>query len=219
MRVRILVKSVIHRFHADIFQTLVGNKLGILFNTLRRNSQNLIADNVIAPVNFLLHGLGKHFINLVFGEKRRVFGSDFLDDIGKNYTVRQLVAVNIFDFIGGADHQRTRRQIIKEIKSVVKIDAFQQIVGHQHPGKVFVIALVDKILINLGNILVALQQNLVIAPAVINTGALFGRNDAFDDVSIALRMNGFLISLNSQNQINFRRRDIIADVWQIVGLD
>ena len=94
---------------------------------------------MIAPVNFLFHGLGKHFINLVFGEKRRVFGSDFLDDIGKNYTVRQLVAVNIFDFIGGVEPQRTRRPIIKKNKSVLKKNTLKQISIPQKPGKVIII--------------------------------------------------------------------------------
>lgn len=147
------------------------------------------------------------------------FLADFFDNIGKNHAVGQLIAVNIFNFVGRSDHQRTGSQIIKEIKSVIKIQTLQQKIGHQHPGKIFVITVIDKILINLGDIFVAFQQNLVFAPFVIDFFPFCRRNNAFDDISITLRVYCFLISLDGQNQINLRSGNIIADIRQIIGLN
>ena len=132
--------------------------------------------------------------------------------------MHQFVAVDVFNFIGGADHQAARSKVIKEIKSVVKINAFQQEVGYQHARKILFGFVVQKFLVNVGDVLVALQQDGVFAPFVVDFVALFRGDNALNNVGIALRMYGLLIGLQGQNQVNFRRGDVIADMRQVIGL-
>ena len=110
-------------------------------------------------------------------------------------------------------------EIVKEVKAVIKIHALQQVIGNQHAGKVDVAFIVNKVLIDFSDVFVAFQQDLVFTPFVIYLGAFGGGNDTLYNIGVTLRMYSLLISLNRQNQVDFRSGDVFADVRQIVGLD
>ena len=217
--VRVLVKALIARFQPQILQALVGDKLRVLLNRLFGNANNVMADDVIAPGNFLLNRLVKHRIHLVQIEEAAVLFHYFLNNIGENDAVGQLVAVNVLYLVGSAYHQAAGGEIVEEVKAVIKIHALQQVVGNQHAGKVDVAFVVNKVLIDFGDVFVAFQQDLVFTPFVIYLGTLGGGNDALYNIGVTLRMYSLLIGLNRQNQVDFGRGDVFADVRQVVGLD
>ena len=217
--VRVLVKAFITRFQPQILQTLVGNELGVLLNRLFGNADNVTADDVVTPGDFLFNRLVKHCIHLVQIEETAVLFHYFLNNIGENDAVGQLVAVNVLYLVGCSNHQAAGGEIVKEVKAVIKIHALQQVIGNQHAGKVDVAFIVNKVLIDFSDVFVAFQQDLVFTPFVIYLGAFGGGNDTLYNIGVTLRMYSLLISLNRQNQVDFRGGDVFADVRQIVGLD
>lgn len=56
--VRIFVIAVIERVQSQVFEAFIGNKFGVLFNGGGGNADYLVADDMVAPGDFLFNGFG-----------------------------------------------------------------------------------------------------------------------------------------------------------------
>ena len=82
--VRIFVIAVIERVQSQVFEAFIGNKFGVLFNGGGGNADYLVADDMVAPGDFLFNGFGGHGIDFIIVEKSVVFTPDFFDDVGED---------------------------------------------------------------------------------------------------------------------------------------
>ncbi len=205
--------------HAEESEPLVGEPLGIVLDGLGVDSHDVLAEDVARPLDLLLHGRGHHVEDHGLVVDIREFLADLADDIGEERHVRELVAADVGDHAAGRRHFEAVYERVEERESVVEVHAFEQVVRDDRAEEVRVGLLVDEVLVDGSDVLVALQENGVRAPEVVDLVALVRVHHGLEDRGVRLRVDRLLIRLDGQEEIHLRARDEVREVREVHGLD
>ena len=133
--------------------------------------------------------------------------------------MRVLIAIDVANLLSRAGHLPVAAEIVEEHKARIEVDAFENIVGHEHFHKLEGRAVVHKRIVKVANEFIAIQEDGVVLPLKENGVALFGRTNRIEHITVTLRMDGLLEGLYIQAEIDFARRDVLANVGQVGRLN
>ena len=113
--------------------------------------------------------------------------------------VGEFISVDEPNDVCGARHEVTAGEQVEEIKAVVEIEGFKQIIGNNCFGEIYFALNVMKILIGGSNKFNSIEEDFVVPPEFVNVITLSSWDDAFDGVGVALAVNGFLVGLDGED--------------------
>lgn len=219
MFVWILDRFWIEWLDSEYRKTLIGEPLCIFDRRLGVNSWDFISENMLRPLDLLIHRDFKHVEQKFFIINIWKFSSDFFQDIREKCHMRQFITTNIGDHTPCRRHLHMIHECIEECESVIEVEAFEKEIRDNPTEEVRVRRFIDKILINFSDICVSLQKNRITPPEIVNIFSLFCAHDCLEDRRITLRMNRFLICLDREEKIYLWTRDIIREIRKINCLD
>ena len=111
----------------------------------------------------------------------------------------EFIPVDEPDDVCGARHEVTAGEQVEEVKAVVEVKGFEQVVGDNGFGEVYFTLHIMKFLVGGSNKFDSVEEDLVVSPKFVDVVALSGWDDAFDGVGVALAVNGFLVGLDGED--------------------
>ena len=112
--------------------------------------------------------------------------------------MRVLIAVDVSNFLCRARHFAIAGKVVEEHKATIKVNTFEDIVGHErlHERRFVVVGV--KLVIAITDESVASQQVFIGFPLVKNIVSLFGRANSVEHIAVTLTVNALLESLDMQ---------------------
>ena len=130
-----------------------------------------------------------------------------------------LIPVDIPDFLDASGHLAAPSQVIKKHEPAVKINAFQDIVGHDDPEKGHIILLLLEFIIQISYKCIAAQKVFILLPLVQYSVPLHRTADGVQHIAVALAVHRLLKSLYGKAQIHLIGCDILGNTGQVCCLD
>ena len=209
----------VERADTEHREAVIGQPAGVILGRLATQAGNAVAQNMFPPLDFLFDGCLHHVENQFFIVESGEFPPDFADEVGEDSDVREFITADIGDHPAGGKHLHPINQGIEESEAIVEIDRFEKEVGHDAAEEFFIRRLCDEVLVYLADVFVALEQHGIGAPEIVDLIPFFAFDNGFEDGGVRLRMDGFLVGLDGEDQIHLRGRDIVGKMRQIDGLD
>lgn len=209
----------IERVELQHSEAVVREPLRILLRRRARHAGDTIAEDMRAPLDLLFDGGLDHLADEALVEEVGELGPNLADEIRKQRDVRQLVAADIGDDAAGREHLHLVHERIEECEAVVEVERLEEEVRDDRAEEVVIRRLVEEVLIDLSDVLVPAEEDLVVAPEIVDLVALLALDDRFEDRRVRLRVDRFLIRLDRHDELHLGRGDVVGEVGQVHRLD
>ncbi len=178
MLVWIFGREWVERLESEHRESRVCEPLCILSRRLMVDPWDAISEYVLTPDDLLSHCLRHHLSYHCLTIDLWVFTLYLTDDMRKKRHMCELITTYIRDHTTSRLHTAAICECIKEGKAIVKIERLQEKVGDNRTKKMLIAWILPKLLIDRSYVFVALEEDLIISPKIIDRLTILTLYDA-----------------------------------------